>query len=154
MAADPVQKQISREVKRALSDAGVSARAAAVRLGKKDGKTVYRWINGDNYPSWDELEAFAEEIGPIRLDIGGQQKETPAEAGADEIVNLWLERWHDAPEPHWAQRLTEQIISTIETDREAAILSLARELGGSTYEQLREHLRRLRAESSQEATDQ
>jgi hypothetical protein len=108
-------------------------------------RTVRDWIKNDSAPQGARIYA-AKALGI--------KKEAPAEAGADEIVNLWLERWHDAPEPHWAQRLTQQIIATIETDREAAILSLARELGGSTYEQLREHLRRLRAESSQEATDQ
>ena len=121
MPADPVQKQISREVKRALSDAGVSARAAAVRMGKKDGKTVYRWIKEDNYPSWDELELFAKKVGPIRLDIGGQPKKAPP-AEADGAV------------PGWALELTNQLRDEIRVNRGTIVAALAREVTRRTLE--------------------
>ena len=63
-----VRKQISREVKRALVDARISARAAALRM-EVEPKTVYRWINEEVTAPLDALALFAEKVGPIRLDI-------------------------------------------------------------------------------------
>lgn len=82
MAEDTIRKQVSRELKRALSDAGLSARAAAGRM-EVEPKTLYRWINEDNNASLENLALFAKHVGPIRLNIGGTV-EAPDWAGAME----------------------------------------------------------------------
>src|SRR5690606_29727534 len=76
VARDTAKQQISREVKRALQERGLSARAAADKMGVEP-KTIYRWINGDNYPKWDQLEAFVKHVGPIRLTLGTKKDPRP-----------------------------------------------------------------------------
>jgi hypothetical protein len=117
MAPEPVDKALSREVKRALSDAGLSAPAAARKLGW-DRKRIYRWIDGDVSPRLEDIEAFAVAVGPLRLEIGGTTKNTPAEAGAAEEL---LRRWLGNDPPPWANALTRQIVSAIEGDRQAVV---------------------------------
>lgn len=82
MAEDTLRKQVSREIKRALHDAGLSARAAA-QLMDVEPKTIYRWIKQENSATLESLTLFAKHVGPIRLDIGGTAETPPPDwAGA------------------------------------------------------------------------
>ena len=118
MPAEPVDKALSREVKRALSDAGLSAPAAARKLGWER-KRIYRWIDGDVSPRLEDVELFAAQVGPIHLDIGGKQKSAPAEAGA--LLDEWFARWQKSESPDWAKDLTQDILNAIEGGRQAAV---------------------------------
>lgn len=75
-----LRKQISREVKRALSDAHLSAAAAAKLMGeKKRGKLIYRWINQEVTAPLDNLSEFAAAVKqPLVIRLGPGHKEEAA----------------------------------------------------------------------------
>jgi hypothetical protein len=131
MPAEPVDKALSREVKRALSDAGLSAPAAARKLGWER-KRIYRWIDGDVSPRLEDVELFAAQVGPIHLDIGGNEKKAPP-AEADGAV------------PGWALELTNQLRDEIRVNRETIVAALAREVTRRTLEGNEPLLRQLHA---------
>ena len=83
MASEPVRVQISREVKRVLSERRMSARAAAKLMPKRtteDPKLLYRWINEEVTAPLENLEAFAVAVGqPITLVLGKEKSGLPSE---------------------------------------------------------------------------
>jgi hypothetical protein len=97
VAEDTIRKKVSREVKRALSDARLSARAAAKRMDVEP-KTIYRWINEENDASLENLVLFAKHVGPIRLDIGDTTKKPPLAERLDAKMDIALWGLRISPE--------------------------------------------------------
>jgi hypothetical protein len=56
-----------------------------------DRKKLYRWMNGEVSPRLDEIERFAEVIGPVSLHLG-TKKEAPAPEWAEALASQVAER--------------------------------------------------------------
>jgi transcriptional regulator with XRE-family HTH domain len=62
----------SKIIKHALTDAGISAKELAERMGRAQ-STVYEWTGGRRQASIDTLEAIAEALGGelvVRIEVG------------------------------------------------------------------------------------
>lgn len=93
MPAPELRQAISREVKRALSDARLSAAAAAKKMPKDEkgrqpqAKLIYRWIKGDVTAPLERLEEFALAVEqPLRLYIGPEIAKEPPPEWAEAMV--------------------------------------------------------------------
>ena len=107
MTDSAVRQQISREVKRALVDARLSARGAAAKMGLRDGKLIYRWMRGEVTAPLERLEEFALAVDqPLTLNIGPDATKDPP--------------------PQWARDLTADIRKDLRANRETIVADLAR----------------------------
>jgi transcriptional regulator with XRE-family HTH domain len=106
-------RDLGREIKRALSAAGLSV-AGAARKMEVDPKRLYRWINGEVNPPLSEVERLAQVIGqPIVVQLGPQTERTPSSITENGAMSAFIERWESGPAPRWARDLTDQVLSAV-----------------------------------------